>query len=84
MGRLAIWAAVLAGSLGLHCAGGDEELSPEQKRQQVREQGTYCCTHDGTASSGSCVARAGAVYLVDFEAVDGSGRGDACGWILNR
>lgn len=84
MRRWIIWGAVVTGSFALHCAGGDEERTPEEKRQNVRDHGTYCCTHDGAPSPGTtCTTRPGAVYLLDFQDVDASGRGDSCGWILN-
>ena len=63
------------------CEGGDDESTPEEQRQQVRDQGSYCCTHDGVPSPPSCRALPGSVYLEDFSMVDASGRGDACGWI---
>ncbi len=72
-----LWVCLLLG-----CAdSGDHSVTPEE----VREQGTYCCTHDGapTTEGASCRARPGAVYLEDFSHTDASGRGDACGWILN-
>lgn len=71
----ALIALVLVG-----CSDGPEEVSPAD----VRAHGQYCCTTDGSPVSGDCRTRAGAVYLEDYSHVDASGRGDACGWILNR
>lgn len=74
---------VLSLVLGSLYACADPDDGPVST-EYVREHGTYCCTHDGepTTAPGSCSAPAGSVYLEDFSAVDASGRGDACGWLL--
>lgn len=70
-------------TFGVAC-GGSSALSPDEERQEVKEQGHYCCTHDGQATPGSdCRVEGSATYLAEYSNVDGAGRGDACGWILD-
>lgn len=76
-----VWLGVVCG-----CSGKEEwdDLTPDEQRSKVMREGVYCCTHDGASEMPECVgkARAGSVYVLDYNTVDASGRGDACGWIL--
>lgn len=78
---MAVLGVVLGGVLACSV---DEDLSAEEHWKQVREQGAYCCTHDGKSISDPerCEVKPGSAYLQDFSDVDASGRGDACGWVL--
>lgn len=65
----------------LAACGEEDDLTPSEREQRVRDRGTYCCTLDGRPTTDGCEAPAGSVYLKDFSDVDPSGRGEACGWI---
>jgi hypothetical protein len=65
------------------CSTANDEPTPEEQQQEVKDKGKYCCTHDGESTTPECnESAAGSIYLQDFSNVDASGRGDACGWIL--
>lgn len=70
--------------ISMACGGIDPPPTAEEQRQEIRDEGEYCCTVDGKSEDPSrCVVKAGAEYLEDFSNVDRSGRGRACGWIVN-
>ncbi len=80
--RYAFAVLVAVGSV-IACSGSEDEPTPAEQRQQVIDEGVYCCTHDGQVTTPECEhLEPGGVYLAQSSSVDASGRGDACGWYL--
>mgnify|MGYP001603500705 CR=1 FL=1 len=79
------WTLVVLIALG--CGSEDEPTRSEKWAatvEQAQEHGAYCCMTNGQPDEPECSsAKAGAVYVEDFNDVDASGRGKACGWVLD-
>lgn len=83
---VAVWFLV-TGLLASACSGEDEPPTAAEVQQRIRDEGAYCCTHNGAAQSSDTRCRSvpgRTQYLPDFSNVDESGRGDACGWVLTQ
>ena len=76
---------LLLGALG--CGSEDEPTRAERWAatvEQAQSEGAYCCTTNGQPDEPECSSgKPGAVYVEDFSEVDASGRGKACGWVLD-